>query len=168
MYISDEITFARNLTLFDALWENFDTCFETKCDFTQVIGLNDETLLYILNRIDKKYLNKEEDNVIDDDLVDLYLSLTKRILSSNAALSSEARNTAIQNHFDITVDLLKYRTPSVDANKEMSKPNYIRLLSIVYECAIAHSYFNLDCDNNLVSSVYGFQMKRTQEALRER
>lgn len=66
IYYSDEITFARNLTLFDALWENFDTCFENKCDFTKVIGFDDEIILNILNRIDQKYLNKEEDNVVGE------------------------------------------------------------------------------------------------------
>lgn len=50
----------------------------------------------------------------------------------------------------------------------MSKPNYIRLLNIVYGSAIKHSCFKLDCDTAIVSLVYGLQMKRTQEALRER
>jgi hypothetical protein len=50
----------------------------------------------------------------------------------------------------------------------MSKPNYLRLLSIVYEAARKHSYFELDCDSAIVSLVYGLQMKRTQEVLRER
>lgn len=64
MSFSDEITFARILTLLNALWENFGTCFETKCNFTKVIGLDDENILNILARIDQKYLNKEEDNVV--------------------------------------------------------------------------------------------------------
>lgn len=50
----------------------------------------------------------------------------------------------------------------------MSKPNYIRLLNIIYASAIEHSYFTLDCDSAIVKLVYGLPMKRTQEALRER
>lgn len=50
----------------------------------------------------------------------------------------------------------------------MSKPAYLRLLAIVYQVAREFSYFNLSCDQITVSSVYKFQMKRTQEALRER
>lgn len=50
----------------------------------------------------------------------------------------------------------------------MSKPNYIRLLNIVYASAIKHSCFALDCDSAIVTLVYRLPMKRTQEALRER
>ncbi|KAI7894857.1 uncharacterized protein EV154DRAFT_599678 [Mucor mucedo] len=164
----DEVTFARILTLFNALWENFGICFETKCSFTKVIGLTDENMLNILTRIGQKYLNKVEENVVDDDLAELYLSLTRRILSSENALAPETRKTTVKSLFDHCVELLKYRSPSVDANKEMSKPNYIRLLNIVYASAIEHSYFTLGCDSPIVKLVYGLPMKRTQEALRER
>jgi hypothetical protein len=51
------------------LWENFEICFENKFDFIRAIQLDDDILLYILSRIDKKYLNKEEDNIIGNDLV---------------------------------------------------------------------------------------------------
>lgn len=47
---------------------------------------------------------------IDDDLAELYLSLTRRILSSENALAPETRKTAIKAHFDKCVELLKHRT----------------------------------------------------------
>jgi hypothetical protein len=50
----------------------------------------------------------------------------------------------------------------------MSKPGYLCLLGILYDAAIKFSFDQLDCDNNLVTLVYGLQMKRSQEALRER
>lgn len=51
------------------MWVNFEVCFENKFDFMRAIQLDDDILLYILSRIDKKYLNKEEDNIIGNDLV---------------------------------------------------------------------------------------------------
>lgn len=57
---------------------------------------------------------------------------------------------------------------AVDANKEMSKLAYLRLLSIVYQAARKHSTYTLNCDSAIVTLVYELQMKRTQEALRER
>lgn len=47
---------------------------------------------------------------IDDDLAELYLSLTRRILSSENALAPETRNTTIKYLFDHCVELLKHRT----------------------------------------------------------
>jgi hypothetical protein len=46
----------------------------------------------------------------------------------------------------------------------MGKLGYIRLLEIVYDAARNHQYFELDCDDELVSLVYNSQIKRTQEA----
>jgi hypothetical protein len=50
----------------------------------------------------------------------------------------------------------------------MSKPGYLRLLGILYSSAIKFSFYELDCDSDLVTLVYNLQMKRTQEALREK
>lgn len=118
----------------------------------------------------------------DEGLVELYLSLTRRILLSGF----EGVNESVQSHYDKCLELLKYRAPckynscgylrvsfannllAVDSNKEMSKPYHIRLLSIVYESARRFSYFNLECNDAIVSLVYGLPMKRTQDALRER
>lgn len=119
---------------------------------------------------------------VDEGLAELYLSLTSRIL----LIGFEGVNESIQIHYDKCVELLKYRAPckynfhgylrvsfannflAVDSNKEMSKPYHIRLLSVVYEAARKFSYFNLDCNDAVVSLVYGLPMKRTQDALRER
>lgn len=61
---------------------------------------------------DLNYVLKDSYNflaTIDDDVIDLYLSLTRRILFSENALEAEHRNTAIQSHSDKCVDLLKHR-----------------------------------------------------------
>lgn len=160
----DATTFSRLLTLLEALWENFSVSFEGKCDFIKSIGLTEQDMWTVLDRIDKMYLNKEEENVVDEGLVELYLSLTRRILLSGF----EGVYESVQSHYEKCLELLKYRAPSVDSNKEMSKPYHIRLLSIVYESARRFSYFNLDCNDAIVSLVYGLPMKRTQDALRER
>ncbi|KAG1051318.1 hypothetical protein G6F43_006464 [Rhizopus delemar] len=165
---SPDVLFARLLTLFEPLWVNFEVCFENKFDFMRAIQLDDDILLYILSRIDKKYLNKEEDNIIDEDVIDLYLSLTKKILAKEGILSRENKVKAIQNHYEQCIDLLKYRSPAVNANKEMSKPFHIRLLNIIYQAAADLSYFGLDYNDAIVSLIYGLQMKRTQEAIQER
>lgn len=64
MYFSDNATFSRLLTLLKALWENFSACYEDKCDFTRDIGLTDKDMWSILERVDQKYLNKDEENVV--------------------------------------------------------------------------------------------------------
>jgi tRNA guanosine-2'-O-methyltransferase len=43
-------------------------------------------------------------------MVELYLSLSRRVLYSENALEADQRNAAIQNHFEKCVDLLKHRT----------------------------------------------------------
>lgn len=85
-------------------------------------------MLNILTRIGQKYLNREEENVVgkflyfknelirlifpeDDDLVELYLSLTRRILSNENVLAPETRKTTVKDLFDRCVELLKYRSP---------------------------------------------------------
>lgn len=79
----------------------------------------------VLDRIDKMYLNREEENVVgklnlsirtfhliltihvDEGLAELYLSLTRRILLSGF----QGTNESIQSHYDKCVELLKYRAP---------------------------------------------------------
>lgn len=50
----------------------------------------------------------------------------------------------------------------------MSKPTYISVLRIVYKAATLFGITDFDCNDALVTLVYGLPMKRTQEALRER
>ncbi|KAI8359079.1 hypothetical protein EDC96DRAFT_545587 [Choanephora cucurbitarum] len=164
----DDIMFSRLLTLLNALWENFEVTFESKATIAELIGLDHAHLGAILNRIDKYYLNVGEDNVVDEDLVRLYLSLTKRILLGKTALESKQREQLIYQYYGKCIEFMKYRNHSGDANHEMSKPAYLTLLSTLYIAAKQFDYFELDCDDVLVSLVYQLQMKRTQEALRER
>ncbi|KAI8988894.1 hypothetical protein BDB01DRAFT_719270 [Pilobolus umbonatus] len=162
-----ETTFDRLLTLFNALWKNFQSCFEDKINFVKMINIEEDTLLYILNRMGKKYLNKEEDNVVDDDVNDKLLSLTEKILLNEDTLSLDTRTRVIREHYETTVELLKYRSPTVNPNKEMSKPFHIVLLNIIYQAARKYSYYELSCDQSVLSLVYSLPMKRTKEALRE-
>lgn len=55
--------FARLLTLLNALWENFSVAFEN-FDFVKMVSLTQDDLSRILERIESKYLNKEEENVV--------------------------------------------------------------------------------------------------------
>lgn len=64
LFDSDATTFSRLLTLLEALWENFSVSFEGKCDFIKSIGLTEQDMWTVLDRIDKMYLNKEEENVV--------------------------------------------------------------------------------------------------------
>lgn len=57
---------------------------------------------------------------------------------------------------------------ALNVNHEMSKPTYISVLRIVYKAATLFDMTGFDCNDALVSLVYGLPMKRTQEALRER
>jgi hypothetical protein len=61
---SDDATFARLMTLLNALWDNFGASFEDEIHFTSLIGVDDADILYILERIGKKYLNKEQENTV--------------------------------------------------------------------------------------------------------
>ncbi|KAI9281150.1 hypothetical protein BY458DRAFT_430265 [Sporodiniella umbellata] len=163
---SDKAMFSRLLTLLESMWENFDHCFEYRFDFAKVLCLDDRTLLHILTRIGEFYMNIEEDNVVDTDTVQLYLSLTKRILSAST-LSKDTKAKTIQSHYKKCIELLKRRSVSVVSNKEMSKPFYIQLLNVIYQAAIETPCFELDYNDNVVSLVHGLQMKRTQEAIQE-
>ncbi|RCH86084.1 hypothetical protein CU098_001180, partial [Rhizopus stolonifer] len=165
---TDDILFSRLLTLLDALWENIQVSFEDKAHMTTLLGLDQQHYIELLNRIDKKYLNIGQENVVDEDLVGLYLSLTRRMLLNQDTFEQEQRYHLIKQYYEKSLELIKYRNPSVDASHEMSKPAYLSLLNIVYTAARKYDYFELDCDDTLVSLVYGLQMKRTQEALRER
>ncbi|KAI8390273.1 hypothetical protein BD560DRAFT_362076 [Blakeslea trispora] len=164
----DDTMFSRLLTFLNALWENFEVTFESKATIAQLIGLDHSHLSTLLNRMDKYYLNVGEDNVVDEDLVHLYLSLTKRILLGKTTLEQEQRKQLIQQHYSKCIEFMQYRNHSGDANHEMSKPAYLTVLNILYIAARQFECFELDCDDTLVSLVYKFQMKRTQEALRER
>jgi len=50
----------------------------------------------------------------------------------------------------------------------MSKPTYISVLRTAYKAATMFDITDFDCNDALVTLVYGLPMKRTQEALRER
>ncbi|ORE02050.1 hypothetical protein BCV72DRAFT_252709 [Rhizopus microsporus var. microsporus] len=165
--ISD-VMFSRLLTLLESLWENFEATFDNQLNFTKAVHLDDDALLYILARIEGKYLNKEESNVVDGDVVDLYLSLTKRILGKESALELENKTEAIQTYYEKCIDLLKHRSSAVDPNKELSKPFHIQLLRILYQAATDLSYYSLDYDDQALSLVHGLPMKRTQEAIQQR
>jgi tRNA guanosine-2'-O-methyltransferase len=60
--------FDRLMTLLNALWDNFDASFEDEIHFSNLIGVDKVDLLYVLERIGKKYLNKEEENVVGKSL----------------------------------------------------------------------------------------------------
>lgn len=95
------------------------------------------------------------------------MSLTKRILSKSI-LSKENKIRAIQSYHEKCIDLLKYRSPSVNSNCEMSKPFHIRLINVIYQVSADLNHFGLDYDDSMISLVHGLQMKRTQDAIRER
>ncbi|ORE16390.1 hypothetical protein BCV71DRAFT_265697 [Rhizopus microsporus] len=156
------------LTLLESLWENFEATFDNQFNFTKTVHLDDDALLYILARIEGKYLNKEGPNVVDGDVVDLYLSLTKRILGKESVLELENKTEAIQTYYEKCIDLLKHRSSAVDPNKELSKPFHIQLLRILYQAATDLSYYSLDYDDQALSLVHGLPMKRTQEAIQQR
>lgn len=126
-FISSDVMFSRLLTLLESLWENFEATFDNQFNFTKTVHLDDDALLYILARIEGKYLNKEGPNVvgkfklslflkqliyftIDGDVVDLYLSLTKRILGKESVLELENKTEAIQTYYEKCIDLLKHRS----------------------------------------------------------
>ncbi|CEJ01490.1 hypothetical protein RMCBS344292_15515 [Rhizopus microsporus] len=111
--ISD-VMFSRLLTLLESLWENFEATFDNQFNFTKAVHLDDDALLYILARIEGKYLNKEEPNIVDGDVVDLYLSLTKRILGKESVLEIENKTEAIQTYYEKCIDLLKHRSSDYD------------------------------------------------------
>ncbi|CEP13385.1 hypothetical protein [Parasitella parasitica] len=164
----EQVTFGRLLTLLNALWDNFDSSFVNETNFLHLIGISKQDTLPLLKRIDDRYLNKDEEEPVDDDVMALYLSLSEKIILGKGALEDRERAIVVKQHYDTCLDLLKYRPKSSNVNHEMSKPSYISLLKIVYKAARVHGITEFDCNDIIISLVYSLPMKRTQEALRER
>ncbi|KAI8643710.1 hypothetical protein BD408DRAFT_341945 [Parasitella parasitica] len=164
----ERVTFGRLLTLLSALWDNFDSSFVKEINFLQVIGINKQDTLSLLKRIDDRYLNKEEEEPANDDVMALYISLSEKIILGKDTFEDQDRINVVKQHYDTCLDLLKYHPKALNANHEMSKPSYISLLNIVYKAAKNLGIVELDCDDTLFSLVYSLPMKRTQEAIRER
>ncbi|CAO3620518.1 unnamed protein product [Mucor fragilis] len=164
----DQVKFGRLLTLLNALWENFGSSFVNEINFLQVIGINKQETAELLKRIDGRYLDKEEEEPVDDDVMALYISLSEKILLGSETLEETERMDSIRQHYDTCLALLKYRPTTLNVNHEMSKPTYISVLRIVYKAATLFGITDFDCNDALVTLVYGLPMKRTQEALRER
>ncbi|KAI7902965.1 uncharacterized protein BX663DRAFT_551827 [Cokeromyces recurvatus] len=163
---------SRLLTLLNALWENWSHTFEETSgkDLLKLIGLDDtsESIFYILERIDKNYLIVSEVSTTDDDVLELYLSLTKYFLLSLNG-NKKQQQQLIQNYYNKCLELIQYRSSMIDPNHEMLKATYLHLLSIVYEVARQPEYIGLlACDSTITDMVVGLQMKRTQEALRNK
>ncbi|EPB84910.1 hypothetical protein HMPREF1544_08345 [Mucor circinelloides 1006PhL] len=167
-YCSDQVRFGRLLTLLNALWENFSSSFVKEINFLEAIGINKQETLELLKRIDGRYLDKEEEEPVDDDVMALYISLSEKILLDSETLEDKDRIDTIKQHYDTCLDLLKYRPTTLNVNHEMSKPTYISVLRTAYKAATMFDITDFDCNDALVTLVYGLPMKRTQEALRER
>lgn len=52
------------MTLLNALWVNFDASFEDDIHFTRLVGIDNADLLYILERISREYLQKENEKAV--------------------------------------------------------------------------------------------------------
>lgn len=164
----DPVKFGRLLTLLNALWENFGSSFVNQINFLQAIGINKQDTAALLKRMDGRYLDKEEEEPVDDEVMALYVSLDEKILLGSETLEETERMDTIKQHYDTCLDLLTYRPTTLNVNHEMSKPTYVSVLRTVYKAATLFDMADFDCNDALVTLVYSLPMKRTQEALRER
>ncbi|KAI8138427.1 hypothetical protein BJV82DRAFT_631498 [Fennellomyces sp. T-0311] len=151
----------RLLILVDALWEINDSCFDDCDDFAELIGL--ASVEQVLKRIDNQFLNTSKENVTEDLLVDLFVSISKRILASN--LEQTMREKLLQEHHDRCLELLRIKSTPAVANQEMSREGHLRMLDAVYAAAIKHSYLKLSCDESTGALLYQVQTRKTPEAL---
>ena len=161
----------------------------------------------ILSRIDSQYLNEDEDNaygkypnttkiallythilfLADDDLVDLLISVTRRVLVTDDTLKKDIREKLITESFERCTKLLQkkisrksserylhgvtwYLHASIApvANKELAKAGHMRLIGVLYNAALAHTLFVLDCDDSIATLLNGVQLRKTTEALQVR
>ncbi|KAI7864646.1 hypothetical protein BDF14DRAFT_1987237 [Spinellus fusiger] len=160
--------FNRHLVLLDSVWDMFDHCFGSINDLLSVLRLSEETKIRLLKRMDDQYLDSDQETVTDDNLIHFLLSITRHLLESPMELSDETRTQIIKAYTDHCVALLRTRSSSVEWSKEMSKPNYLKLMRVVYDAATIHSCFVLPCDKTLTSLICGMQIKKTIDALRTR
>ncbi|KAG0167145.1 Tar (HIV-1) RNA binding protein 1 [Apophysomyces sp. BC1034] len=160
--------FNRRLVLLDAVLNMFSTCFKNTNDVVSFIGLTDQSSSAILSLIDSQYLNIDEDNATDDDLIDLLLSMTRRIIQDRSEFDSDIRRQLIENYHTRCLALLQARSSSLVANKELSKPNHVRLLRTIYDAAAAHSVSSLSVDTSVTSLLARLQIRRTPEVLRSK
>ncbi|KAI9478551.1 MAG: hypothetical protein EXX96DRAFT_571334 [Benjaminiella poitrasii] len=167
---SDNTMFSRLLTFLDALWENWSESFEEiNSNILRFVGLaeNNDDISYVLERMNSNYLIPSEVSTTDDDVLELYLSLTKRILLT--LNSGDKKQQLIQDYYKKCLELMRYRPTMTDATHEMLKATYLRLLGTVYEAARQSKYVGLlACDSTVTDLVVRLQMKRTQEALRNK
>lgn len=50
----------------------------------------------------------------------------------------------------------------------MSKANFVRLLDVVYQCAVKNECMALECDDSIASLLLKLQLKKTPEGMRQR
>ncbi|KAI8384828.1 uncharacterized protein BYT42DRAFT_563768 [Radiomyces spectabilis] len=162
-------TFNRQLVLLDALWSMCLEFFGPEyTDMSSLLGLDAEMMKHILHCLDGQLLNMEGDNVTDEETVDLFISMMQHILNDQSAFDEATRKTVIHDYFHKCQTSLQANNKSAIANKELSKPNHIRLLRVVYDAARNATYFELPCDQGIISFVTGVQMKRLPELHRTR
>ncbi|KAF7728535.1 Tar (HIV-1) RNA binding protein 1 [Apophysomyces ossiformis] len=160
--------FNRRLILLNAVLDMFTACFVDNQDASSLIGMSDQLSLSILKRIESQYLNADDDNATDDDLIELLLSTTRRIMQGRAEFDPDTRKQLIRDYHSKCLQLLKARSTSLVPNKELSKPNHVRLLGIIYNAAAKYSVSNLSIDSSVTSLLCNLQIRRTPEALRSK
>ncbi|KAI9275765.1 hypothetical protein BDA99DRAFT_195528 [Phascolomyces articulosus] len=156
----------RLLILVDALWDVYDVCFEGCNDFADLIGL--ENVTHLLKRIDDQWINTDKDNVTEELLVDLFVSMTRHILVHSTSLNETDREQLLKEHHDRCIDLLRAKSSPVVANQEMAREGHLRLLGMIYEAAKQHKYLGLSYGETTATLLCQVITKKTPEALQVR
>lgn len=123
----------------------------------------------------------------DDDLVDLLVSITRRILVTDVTLEKDVREKLIIGSFEQCTKLLQKKisrksgqrhlhaktrylqaSTAPAANKELAKAGYMRLINVLFDAAFAHSLFVLDCDDKIATLLNDVQLRKTAEAVQIR
>lgn len=65
-------------------------------------------------------------------------------------------------------DIYLYTSIAPVANKELAKASHMRFMNVLYNAALAHSLFVLDCDDSIATLLNGIQLRKTTEALQVR
>ncbi|KAI9494149.1 hypothetical protein BDB00DRAFT_928434 [Zychaea mexicana] len=156
----------RLLILVDSLWNVYDTTFEGCDGFADLIGI--DNIQQIVKQIDDQWINLEKENVTEELLVDLFVSMSKHILVSSTCFDNAAsREQLLKEHHGRCMELLRARRSPTDANQEMAREGHLRLLAVVYEAARRHSYLELSYDQPTADLLCQVQTKKTHEALQQ-
>ncbi|KAI9323060.1 hypothetical protein BX666DRAFT_2016546 [Dichotomocladium elegans] len=158
------VLFNRLLILLDSIWDIYDVAFDGYLSL--LMGLN--IIPDVLRRIDDQYLSLEANNVTDDNMLRLFISMTRHILKFDSSFEDHIRRQSITDHYHRCVELLKQNGLPPVANREMTKVAHVQLLGVLYDACMENQALILDCDDKIANLLCAAQLRKTPEALQVR